>query len=209
MSLVNMHIEILSPEQAELLPYLKKFKQSFYLVGGTAIAFHIGHRRSIDFDLFTASDLRKSRIKKTLLEIPYIQVPVFEDYDQLHLLINKVKFTFFSYPYAVEHSVKIDSYITIPSLLSLAAMKAFALGRRSKWKDYVDLYFIIRDFYSVEEISELASSIFTQQFSEKLFREQLAYHKDIDYTESVEFLVERVSDEEIKDFLLDVATEIL
>jgi hypothetical protein len=204
-----MHIEILTPEQADLLPYLKKFKQSFYLVGGTAIAFHIGHRRSIDFGLFTASDLRKSRIKKTLLEIPYIQVPVFEDYDQLHLFINKVKFTFFSYPYTVEHPVKVESYITIPSLLSLAAMKAFALGRRSKWKDYVDLYFILRDFYTIQQISELASSIFPQQFSEKLFREQLAYHKDIDYSEPVEYLVEPVNDKEIKDFLLDVATEIL
>src|ERR1035437_19487 len=208
MSLVNMHTEILTPEQADLLPYLKKFKQSFYLVGGTAIAFHIGHRRSIDFDLFTASDLRKSRIKKTLLEIPYIQVPVFEDYDQLHLFINKVKFTFFCYPYTVEHPVKVESYITIPSLLSLAAMKAFALGRRSKWKDYVDLYFILNDYYTIQEICREAEKIFNRQFSEKLFRQQLAFHRDIDYTEPVEYIVTAVPDDEIKEFLIDKATDL-
>ena len=73
----------------------------------------------------------------------------------------------------------------------------------------MDLYFIIRDFYSIEEISVEASRIFPQQFSEKLFREQLAFHKDIDYTEPVEFLVEPVSDEVIRSFLLDVATDIL
>ncbi len=204
-----MHTEILSLEQNELFPYLKRFQRSFYLVGGTAIALHLGHRRSIDFDLFTFSDLSKSRIKRTLLDIPFKQVPIFEDYDQLHLFINEVKITFFSYPYKIEHPIKIDSILTIPSLLSLAAMKAFALGRRSKWKDYVDLYFIIRDFYSIEEISVEASKIFTQQFSEKLFREQLAFHKDIDYTEPVEYLVEPVSDEVIRSFLLDVATDIL
>ncbi|MEI7677339.1 MAG: nucleotidyl transferase AbiEii/AbiGii toxin family protein [Bacteroidales bacterium] len=204
-----MHTEILSNEQLAVLPYLKKFNRSFYLVGGTAIAFHLGHRRSIDFDLFTASDLRKSRIRKNLSEIPFKQIPIFEDFDQLHVLINDVKFTFFSYPYQIEHSIKLDSYITIPSLLSLAAMKAFALGRRSKWKDYVDLYFIIRDSFSITEISEVAKSIFPNQFSEKLFRQQLAFHKDIDYSEPVEFLVEPVYDDVIKSFLLDAATNIL
>ena len=46
-------------------------------------------------------------------------------------------------------------------------MKGFAfLVRRSKWKIYVDLYFLIRDYYNIEEISVEASNIFTQQFSE-------------------------------------------
>ena len=87
-------------------------------------------------------------------------------------------------------------------------MKAFALGRRAKWKDYVDLYFIIHDYYTIEEISREAKKIFDQQFSEKLFRQQLAFHKDIDYTELIEFLVQPVSDEEIKSFLIDKATDI-
>ncbi len=204
-----MYTNIFSPEQIELLPFLKKFNKSFFMVGGTAIALHIGHRKSIDFDLFTNSNLNKLRVKKILLELPFKQVPIFEDIDQLHLIANSVKLTFFMFPYQLEHTVKVENYITIPDLLTLAAMKAFALGRRSKWKDYVDLYFIIRDFYTIEEIATKAQLIFPQQFSEKLFRQQLAYHKDIDYTESVEFLVEPVSDTEIKDFLLNAAIDIM
>jgi hypothetical protein len=127
-----MHNEIISPRQSDLIPYLKDFKRSFYLVGGTAIALHIGHRQSIDFYLFTPSELNKSRIKAKLKEIPFEQKPVFEDYDQLHLLINGVKVTFFNYPYSIEHPVKVGSFITIPILLTLAAMKAFALGRRAR-----------------------------------------------------------------------------
>lgn len=178
------------------------------MVGGTAVALHIGHRRSIDFDLFTQSQLNKSRIKAKLLHIPFNQAPVFEDYDQLHLLVNNVKLTFFSYPYSVTHPVNVGSVITIPSLLSLAAMKAFALGRRAKWKDYVDLYFILHDCYTIQEICIEAEKIFNQQFSGKLFRQQLAFHKDIDYTEPVEFITTAVPDNEIKAFLIDKATDL-
>jgi len=53
-----------------------------------------------------------------------------------------------------------------------------------------------------------AVEIFNQQFSGKLFRQQLAFHKDIDYSEAVEFLVPPVSEEEIKSFLIDKATDI-
>lgn len=133
---------------------------------------------------------------------------MFEDWDQLHLISNNVKITFFSYPYPVLHPVKIPSFISMPTLLSLAAMKAFALGRRAKWKDYVDLYFILKDYYTIEEISAEANTIFGQLFSEKLFREQLAFHSDIDYTEPVEFLVTPIPDDEIKNFLIDKATDL-
>jgi hypothetical protein len=81
-------------------------------------------------------------------------------------------------------------------------MKAFALGRRAKWKDYVDLFFILRDHYSIEEISEAATKNFGDLFSEKLFREHLAFHKDIDFSESIEFLVQEPSEAEIKQFLI-------
>lgn len=202
-----MHPEILTRGQAELLPYLKQFKRSYYLVGGTAVALHIGHRRSVDFDLFTLTKINKSGIRSKLLNLPFKQVPVFEDFDQLHLVVNDIKLTFFSYPYQVTHDVNVGSFLKMPSLLSLAAMKAFALGRRAKWKDYVDLYFILHDYYSIEEISIEAGKIFNQQFSEKLFRQQLAFHKDIDYSEHVEYTVASVPDDEIREFLIDRATE--
>ena len=52
-----MHKEILSEEQANLLPLVKTFSKNFGLVGGTAIALHIGHRESLDFDLFRLKNL--------------------------------------------------------------------------------------------------------------------------------------------------------
>ena len=203
-----MHFEVLNKDQQELLPYLTNFKRSFYLVGGNAIAMHLGHRRSIDYDLFTPSRLGKYSIKIKLNKIPFKQVPIFEDTDQLHLILNNVKLTFFNFPYSINHTVKIESYITMPDLLTLSAMKAFALGRRSKWKDYVDLFYILKDHFSIKEISEEALKIFPNQFSEKLFREQLTFHKDIDKTEPVEFLSPEIPETQIKEFLIDKAIDL-
>ena len=83
-------------------------------------------------------------------------------------------------------------------------MKAYALGRRAKWKDYVDLYVIIRDYYDIHKIIKRTRHIFGLEFNEKLFRAQLSYFKDIDYTEKVDYLKGfEVGDEIIKKKLAD------
>ncbi len=124
-------------------------------------------------------------------------------------MINRVKFTFFEYPFPIPHTNTFENTIGLPNLLDLAAMKAYALGRRSNWKDYVDLYFIIKNHYNVTQIAQRASEIYDQLFSKKLFVAQLSYFQDIDYTEEVEYLVEPVSENEIKDFLLNAAIDSL
>ena len=203
-----MHLEILTEQQRELLPFVSQFKRSFYLVGGTAIALHIGHRHSIDFDLFTAKNLNKSRIKQKVFELSYNKKTLFSDVDQIHFYINEVKATFFYYPYPVEHTEILKDVISMPSLLSLAAMKAFALGRRAKWKDYVDLYFLLKNYHTLNEVSNKAKELFDQMFSEKLFREQLAFHKDIDYSEPVEYMSGfEVDEKEVKEFLIETSLQ--
>ena len=92
----------------------------------------------------------------------------------------------------------------MPDILTLAAMKAFALGRRAKWKDYVDLYFIMKDYHSLEEISEKARRIFGLEFNEKLFRSQLSYFQDINYKEKIIYLKGfEVDDKIIKKALIE------
>ena len=53
-----MHLEVLSKKQAAFLPFLSVYKEEFGLTGGTAIALHVGHRQSIDFDLFSVKPFR-------------------------------------------------------------------------------------------------------------------------------------------------------
>jgi hypothetical protein len=68
------------------------------------------------------------------------------------------------------------------------AVQRYTLGRRAKWKDYVDLYFIFKK-YSFKKLVDKASLVFGQEFNEKLFREQLAYFEDLDFSERINFML--------------------
>ena len=199
-----MHPDILSKEQNELLPMIRQFKREFYLVGGTAIALQVGHRRSIDFDFFKLSNLNAVKTLKKLNAAKISHVVTRRVSEQINLVMNEVKITFFQYPYAIEAKVDFENTFRMPDLLTLSAMKAYALGRRAKWKDYVDLYFLLRDYYTLDQIVQKADSLFGQMFSGKLFRAQLAFHKDIDYSETVEYMPGfEVDEQAVKDFLID------
>jgi hypothetical protein len=203
-----MHKEILSIEQLNLLTLVKQFYREFYLVDGTAVALQIGHRRSIDFDLFKNKPIRPKALIQKISESGFSYSVTRRVTEQLNVTIGDVKFTFYEYPFSIPSPIVFENTLKMPELLDLAAMKAYALGRRSKWKDYVDLFFLIHDYFSVEQISNRATQIFDQLFSPKLFRAQLSYFDDINYVEPIEFLVETPSEEEIKQFLIDKALDI-
>jgi len=184
-----MHEEILSKEQLEILPFLKGFSSKFGLVGGTAVALQIGHRRSIDYDLFSLEDFSHTRILTMIKKRFKIESVLVNNDNELTLLVDRVKMTFYYYPFPIQFTEKLRSIVRMPDLLTLAAMKGFALGRRNKWKDYVDLYFILK-IHSLSEIIARGEEIFEGAFNSKLFTEQLHYFKDISNHEQepVEYL---------------------
>jgi hypothetical protein len=203
-----MHKEILNKNQLEILPYLKIYKNRFYLVGGTAIALYLGHRESLDFDLFRQKPFKNSAIKREVDDWNFDYQLLVERADQIHLIVNGIKITFFEFPYEIKAQTIFENTIQLPDLLTLSAMKAFALGGRGKWKDYVDLYFIIKDHYTIKEISSKAKELFGSSFNPLLFTKQLCYFDDINYSEIPIFLPGfEVNEEEVKAFLIDVATE--
>lgn len=203
-----MHSEILSKEQVELLPWIRQFRREFYLVGGTAIAFYLGHRRSVDFDMFKMGNLNHKknleRIRATGFEYEVTRRVT----EQMNCIINNVKVTFFQYPFEITAKQDVEGVFRVPALLDLAAMKAYALGRRSKWKDYVDMYFLLKNHFDISQISKRASGIFGELFSEKMFRVQLSYFADVDYTEQVDYMIEKPpTNEQIQEELIRLSTE--
>jgi len=182
---------------------LKSFEE-FGLIGGTAIALQIGHRRSIDFDMASIQPFKNIQIKRRIKSIER----VFVDEDGEYTLITeKIKITFVYYPFEIEFKDAFEG-IKVADLLTLAALKSYALGRRTKWKDYVDLYFIFKDFFTLKQVVEKSESIFGKEFNEKIFRAQLGYFEDIDYSEEIEYMPGFEIDKEIvKKELLKVSTQ--
>lgn len=199
-----VHSEILTKEQTELLFLIQKFKKDFGLVGGTAAALYIGHRESIDFDLFSPIEFNNARIQQAFYRADKKIEIIRKRKGEFTFIINSVKITFFYFPYPVNYTESFRDIIKLPTLLTLAAMKAFAFGNRAKWKDYVDMYFIMRDYHSFAEIVKKAEELFNSQFNSKLFRQQLAYFNDIDYREKIIFRPGfETSEEKIKKSLID------
>ena len=202
-----MHREVLSQAQIKLLPLIEAFAPQFGLVGGTAIALQIGHRRSIDFDLFATRAFKRSQIRRTVVQQGFkIETVLQDEVDQFTFVVNGVQLTFLTYPFAITYPKKLTKKIKMPDLATLAAMKAYALGRRAKWKDYVDLYFIFSKVRSIKKVAQRATKIFSGEFNEKIFRTQLAYFADINYAEKIDYLPGfKVSDATIKKELVKLS----
>lgn len=188
----------MSKEQIDFLPLVRSFSKDFGLVGGTAIALYLGHRQSIDFDLFTGKEFNNLTLRKKILTFRKIDAVIRDETDQYTIVMHGVRFTFLHYPFRVHFSKDFEDFIKLPDLLTLAAMKAYALGRRAKWKDYVDLYFIMKKYGGIAKVVSKAKQIFGNEFNEKLFRSQLVYFKDMDYSEKIMFM----KDFEIKDTVM-------
>ena len=205
-----MHIDILSDKQQELLSWVRQFKREFYLVGGTAIALYLGHRKSIDFDLFKLGHINHKKNLERIQQSGYTYQITRRVTEQMNLILNDVKVTFFQYPFDVQATQNVENIFRVPTLLDLAAMKAYALGRRSKWKDYVDLYFLLKDHFTIEQICTRATEIFGELFSEKMFRAQLCYFEDVDYSEEVDWLIPNPpTNNEIQKKLTTIAAQIV
>jgi len=205
-----MNENVLTKEQRSLAGKLFPEIKDFYLAGGTALALQIGHRRSIDFDLASRQPIEPFDLERHLISKGFqIQRTFTATGDEYSALIHETKITFFYFPFDVQHPLSWEKRkITLPSIKDLGAMKAYALGRRSKWKDYVDLYFILKFHLQLEDLLQRTKSIFLGHFNSKLFREQLCYFEDMDYSESIQYLEHAPSDEEVKDFLEKTAVAI-
>lgn len=86
-------------------------------------------------------------------------------------------------------------------------VKSYCLvGGCGKWKDYVDLYFILKHHHTVADICKKAEELFPGVFSPALFCKQLCYFDDISFEEQVDFMPGFETGEQVvKDFLIDAA----
>jgi len=196
-----MHLEALKSKQKKIFSKLKNFSH-FYLVGGTALALQIGHRISIDFDLFSKEDISTTLLRKIrrVFEGDKIEIVVNHS-EQLSVKVNNTKVDFVKYKFPlVLKPIRFEG-IKMIRVPEIAAMKAFTLNYRGTLKDYVDLYFILKGgFTTLKKIKEIAEKKYKEDFNFRLFLEQLIYLKDIK-KEKIEFLRKKVTKEEMEEFL--------
>lgn len=178
-----MHPEAITSKQGEILKKLP-IPPDFYLVGGTALTLQIGHRISVDFDFFTSNVIPPNlldRLQKIFGE-QEIEVVLNVSY-QLTMRTAGVEVTYFRYPFPPTLPFIPYENVKLLSIPEIAASKAHAIGRRATRKDYVDLYFILKEKYiDLQKLIDIAQKKYGEEFDARLFLEQLLYLEDIPIT---------------------------
>lgn len=186
----------------ELLKKLMCFDDflNMRLVGGTALALQIGHRKSIDLDLFGDIDFDNVNTAK-----------VFADFNNTIILkrsknINifsiddiKVDFVNYSYPW-LQKPLLLDG-IRLAGIEDIAAMKLAAITGRGSRKDFIDLYFLLQKYNLKEMLRFYRNKYFDG--SEYLVLKSLTYFADAENDIEVE-MIKDISWVKIKTYILDI-----
>lgn len=179
-----MHLEALMEQSKIIFPRLTSFSDRFYLAGGTALALQIGHRISVDFDLFSEQSIDKTLGLKIKRIFPDFSVSTLvNNPDELTVVVGETKITFLHYPFPLLSDRVSYEGMRMLSVKEIAATKAYTIGRRGSYKDYIDLYFVFSERYAtLTEVIELAEKKYGSEFNGRLFLEQLVFLADIEDT---------------------------
>lgn len=166
----------------ELLELLKKIMEeplfkNFNLVGGTALSLQIGHRNSIDIDLFGEQEIDQNSFIETLKNFGDVLIKK-SSKNILITEINTIKVDFVNYKYKLlDKSFEIDQ-IRMLTDKDIAAMKLNAIAGRGSKKDFIDLFFLLKK-YSLKEMISFYNQKYTDG-SEFMVQKSLTYFDDAD-----------------------------
>ncbi len=139
---------IINPQTFKLIQELQSlnFLKDFYLVGGTALALQLGHRNSIDIDLFTQNEFDDVELMENLLETYSLNV-IYNRKNTIICSINNIKTDFIRHNYPLINKPITEEEITYLSLEDIAAMKLNAIVNSGKrLKDFIDIYYLLEHF---------------------------------------------------------------
>ena len=165
MEFVNLsepHWEALTAETQNAFHLVSRlpFVQRFYLAGGTGLALYLGHRFSVDLDLFSPDNDAVGPDERAVLRDSLAEASLTITYDQDMTFVANwrgVGISFFRlslYP-LVQPPMLLDG-VPIASLAEIGAMKLAAIIDRGTRKDLVDLYYILQNV-SLDELFQVAS----------------------------------------------------
>jgi hypothetical protein len=143
-----LHKETVSPAILELVQILQAdhYFKDFILVGGTALSLQIGHRTSVDIDLFTRSSFNEQEYLE-YLEKTYSFSLQYMHHHTLKGFINGIFIDLLRHDYKLVKPPVVEEGISMSSKADIAAMKVNAIsGNGTRVKDFVDIWFLLKEF---------------------------------------------------------------
>ena len=172
-----LHYEAIEPKTLELLNSLMKEEtfQHLRLVRGTALALQIGHRLSVDLDLFGTIHSDEFEINNILGKNGPVKI-LNKTKNILIYLVNGIKLDLVNYPYPwLEKEISKDN-LRLAGLKDIAAMKLSAITGRGTKKDFIDIFFLFK-FFPLATMLDFYHEKYPDG-SELLVLKSLTYFKD-------------------------------
>jgi predicted nucleotidyltransferase component of viral defense system len=170
--------------------------RQFYLVGGTSLALQMGHRVSIDLDLFTAEPFNLSELLECL-NTNFDDVTLeSEGASMLITNINQVKVDFVKMGYPILFPPLETEGVRMLDIRDIAPMKLKAIAQRGSKKDFYDIYFLL-DLLPLPEMLQLFSEKFKQQEIFHIIK-SLTYFEDAEQYADPKLFDSRVTWEKVK-----------
>ncbi len=183
-----LHYNTITAETLELLKKLQAVPafSELRLVGGTSLALQIGHRNSIDIDLFGKLSIYEIALNEALSNIgKLIQLKKSKNINIYSL--NNIKLDIVNYPYQwIDRPVKTDTLL-LAGLKDITAMKLAAITSRGTKKDFIDIFFLL-NIYSLPEMLEFYEKKY-HDGSVFLVLKSLTYFEDADQDETPKMYV--------------------
>lgn len=199
-----MYFSVLDPRQISLLKkleFLKKYR--FYLAGGTALALQINHRTSLDFDFYTEKKFDLKELHR-VLEKKFKKITLLQKSEgTLIVKIDSLSVSFFRYPYPlIFPPIKYGKFPPLASKEDIAAMKIIAISDRGIRRDFVDIYFLLREF-SLRDIFNFVKKKYPN-FNIYVGLRGLTYFADADRKQKRRlYLPQSISWNKVKKFLIE------
>ena len=195
-----LYYNTIEPTTLELLRQLQNISilSKTQLVGGTSLALQIGHRKSIDIDLFGEIDCEQYDLVEALSDLG--SLTIIKESKNIHVYqLNGVKLDIVNYKYPWIKSPFIEDNIRLATLEDIAAIKISAIIGRGTKKDFIDIAFLLENF-SLKEIL----GFYENKYSESsLFMaiKSLTYFDDAE-NEPMPYMLKNKSWSEIKERIL-------
>jgi predicted nucleotidyltransferase component of viral defense system len=126
---------------------IPEIKKKFGLAGGTSLALQIGHRKSIDLDIFSPEKISVDETENLLAaHKSWKYEPIGKLQTMLFCHINSIKCDFVNEPFALLNPFNEEQGVSFYSLADIAAMKMHTICGRGKKKDFFDVYVLIELF---------------------------------------------------------------
>lgn len=202
-----LHYETIHRDTLELLKKIQSLElfAGTRLVGGTALALQLGHRQSIDLDFFGKMDASLEEIAIELSDFANTK-PLSSSKAMRFLIVDGVKVDIVNYPYYWIDNPVIEDGITLAGIKDISAMKLSAITNRGTKKDFIDLYFLLKEF----SFSELIDLYLKKFAGAQLFTvlKSLTYFEDAE-TDPMPVMINPINWEEVKTVIVSTVNQYL